>query len=226
MNNTIKDNSTRSQNAIYALMAVGIVDIISIGLGFYENKVYKGYEYGEYSDEFLENLDIVILSLSLVTIAVFITTAVLFIKWFRRAYSNLIALNTSMEYTENGAVWGYFIPFVNWVRPIKTGKEIYLKTQKIVNGSDHIDSDTSFISIWWIVYLLNGFFANFVSRIYTNAGTIDEIISANNLYIYSDMFDLVAVGLAIIFVRKVAKVELELKENDNSKSLIDQIGLE
>ena len=222
----IKDNSKRSQNVIYAFIASGIISVILICSALYENKVYKGYENGEYSDEFLDNLDVFIIALSFITIVIFIITIVLFIKWFRRAYGNLIALNIPMEYTESGVVWGYFIPFVHWVRPIKTAKEIYLKTQKVINGSSDINTDTSFISIWWIVYLLNSFFANIVSRIHLRSNTIDEFIFSNELFIYSYLFDLISIGLAIFFVRKITEIEQKLKENDSSKSLIDQIGLE
>ena len=215
----IRDNSQRAQNVIYALVATGIVNIISIGFGLYENTIYETYETEFYSEDFLNNLDLALISLSVVQIAVFLATIVVFIMWFRRAYGNLIRIDIPMQYMESGVVWGFFIPFVNWVRPITTAKEMYLKSQRTIKGSSEMNDDVSFVYLWWLSYLSGGLFANIVSRIYRDAITLEEIIQANTLYIYADIWDTVAVIFAILFVRKMAKTEQELKEKNQSKML-------
>ena len=224
----INDNSLRSKHTIIIFGIIALIDFTSIALNLYQNSVLKGYELGEYSDEHIELLDYVVSVLGIIQLLVFVITIVLFIKWFRRAYGNLIRLGVNMDYNENSAVWGYFIPFVNWVRPVKTMKEIYLKTQHLIkdyNSNIIVDQNTGFIALWWIAYLINGFVANFATKKMNRADTIEAFIDANNMYIFSDLFDIVAVGLAIYVVQKISKFELALMETDTSMSLIDQIGI-
>jgi len=228
-NELVKDNTLRSKYVLILFAALAGIDAISVGLNFYQNSVLKGYEVGEYSDEYINNLDYATMFLGILQFICIITVIVLFIKWFRRAYGNLIRLEIKMEYTENGAVWGYFIPFVNWVRPIKTMKEIYLKTQKAIKEYDStlvLDQNTSFITMWWIIYLANGVVGNFASKAMNRATTIDEFVDANNIYIVSDLIDILSVALAVIVIQKISKLELSLKKADKSMSLIDQIGTE
>lgn len=223
----IKDNSLRSKYTIIIFGIIGFIDITSIALNLYQSEVLKGYEINEYGDEHIELLDYAVSILGIIQLLAFITAIVLFIKWFRRAYGNLIGLGVNMECTENNAVWGYFIPFVNWVKPVKTMKETYLKMQQLIkdyNSNIIIDQNTGFIVLWWVAYLINGFVANFATKKMNRADTIDAFIDANNVYVFSDLFDLLAVGLAIYLVQKISKLELTLIETDTSLSLIDQIG--
>ncbi|MCF7561492.1 DUF4328 domain-containing protein [Sabulilitoribacter multivorans] len=224
----IRDNSQRSKYVLVLLGILAFFDLLSVGFNYYQNMVLEGYEFGEYTDEYIENLDYLSIVISLTYFSSFIITIVLFIQWFRRAYGNLIRLDVNMEYTENGSVWGYFIPFINWVRPIKTMKEIYLKTQKVIkeyNSTLVFNKNTEFIVVWWVIYLINGFIANFASKQMNRATTIDEFISANNVYIFSDLVDVVSIGFAILVIQKVSKLELILRETDTSLSLINQIGV-
>ncbi len=228
-NQLIKDNALRSKHALIAFAVLAGIDALSIGLNFYQNSVLKAYEQGDYSDEFITNLDYATMFLGVLQFICIITVIVLFIKWFRRAYGNLIRLEIGMDYSENGAVWGYFIPFVNWVRPIKTMKEIYIKTQKAIKEYDStlvLDKNQNFIAIWWLIYIANNFVGNFASKAMNRASTIDEFIDANNIYIISDLIDILSIALAVIVIQKVTKLELSLKRVDKSLSLIDQIGTE
>ncbi|MCL6294565.1 DUF4328 domain-containing protein [Jejuia spongiicola] len=228
-NELIKDNTLRSKYTLIAFAVLAGVDVLSVGLTFYQNSVFKSYEQNDYSEEFITNLDYATIFLGILQFICIITLIVLFIKWFRRAYGNLIRLEIRMDYTENGAVWGYFIPFINWVRPIKTMKEIYIKTQKAIKEYDStlvLDQNLNFIAIWWIIYIANGVVGNFASKAMNRAITIDEFIDANNIYIISDLVDILSIALAVIVIQKITKFELSLKKVDKSLSLIDQIGTE
>lgn len=228
-NKLIRDNTLRSKHVLILFAVLAGIDVLSIGLSSYQNSVLKAYEIGEYSDDYITNLDSATMFLGILQFICIITIIVLFIKWFRRAYGNLIRLEIKMDYTENGAVWGYFIPFVNWVRPVKTMKEIFIKTQKAIKQYDStlvLESSTTFIGAWWLIYIANGVIGNFASKAMNRASTIDEFVDANNIYIVSDLVDILSIALAVIVVQKISKLELLLKNIDTSLSLIDQIGTE
>ncbi len=223
----LKDNTLRSKHVILAFTLTALIDMVSVSLNLYQNSVLKGYEIGTYNSDRINLLDNITIALGIIQFIIFVTTIVLFIKWFRRAYGNLIRLNVSMAYSENSAIWGYFIPIINWVRPIKTMKEIFLKTQQTIkaySSNIQMDQNTGFITLWWIIYLINGGVANVASKQMNRADTIDAFIEANNIYVFSDLLDLLAIGLAIYVVQRIAKLELILIKTDTSLSLIDQIG--
>lgn len=225
---TILDNTKRSKDVLIAFAVLAAIDVLSIILGLYQNNALSDYDSGGgVTDEDIEMLDSLTMGLGIIQFICIIVVIVLFIKWFRRAYGNLIRLQVPMEYNESKAVWGYFIPFINWIRPIKTAKEIFIKTQEAIKtyeASLSIDRNTGFISIWWIVYIADGVIGNFASRSMQDATTIDRFIEANNVYIFSDVWDILSIGLAILVIQKISKLELILKNTDTSTSLIDQIG--
>ncbi|WP_203256770.1 DUF4328 domain-containing protein [Hyunsoonleella ulvae] len=223
----IKDNTLRGKQILVMFVILAVIDILSAAFNFYQNSVLSDYTDGAYDDDFIELLDVVSMIIGIIYFLSFVLTVIFFIRWFRRAYGNLIRLNINMEYEESGAVWGYFIPFVNWVRPIKTMKEIYIKLQDTLKNYDSsffVNKETSFIVVWWLVYIFNGLVGNYASRVMNRATDIDSFIQANNIYIFSDLFDIVAITLAIMVVMKISKLELLLKNSDTSLSVIDQIG--
>ena len=80
--------------------------------------------------------------------------------------------------------------------------------------------------MWWVIYIANGVVGNFASKAMNRASTIDEFVDANNIYIVSDLIDILSIALAVIVIQKISKLELSLKKVDKSMSLIDQIGTE
>lgn len=224
----LRDNTDRSKHILIIFAVLALVDISQIGFHLYQNNVLEGYESGAYTLELIELLDTVSVVLGLLQTLCIVATIVFFIRWFRRAYGNLIRLNVGMDYDESKAVWGYFIPLINWVRPVKTMKEIYLKTQDTLKNYDShlvVDNSTGFIVLWWVVYIINGIVGNYASKVLDKADTIETFVEANNAYIVADLVDLASIALAIIVIQKVAKLELSLKKADKSLSVIDQIGM-
>ncbi|PQV47904.1 uncharacterized protein DUF4328 [Jejuia pallidilutea] len=224
----LRDNSVRSKHILIIFTVLALIDISQIGFHLYQNNVLEGYENGAYTLELIELLDTVSVALGLLQTLCIVATVVFFIRWFRRAYGNLIRLKVDMEYDESKAVWGYFIPFINWVRPVKTMKEVYLKTQDTLKNYDSnliVDDNTGFIVLWWVIYIINGIVGNYASKVLDKANTIETFIEANNAYIVADLVDLASITLAIIVIQKVTKLEISLKKVDKSVSVIDQIGM-
>lgn len=222
----IRKNEQRSKNALLSFIIFGLAYLASIVIGLYQNYILEKYPDDINKIEFTDFLTSII---AIIQVASFIGCIVCFLMWFRRAYGNLIRLNyKSLEYSESGAVWGYFIPFVNWVRPISTTKEIFIDTQRAIkkyNDNYHMQQETSFINFWWITYLISGVFDNFASRSYNRANDIPSYIDANNMMIISDLISFIPLVLVIYVVIKISKLEALLLETYSSRSVIDEIGV-
>lgn len=223
---TIRNNSSRSKNALIGFMIMGIVLLFSSITTLYQNSVIKNHPEDL---EKLELTDYLSMVSGITQLVIFIVCIVLFLMWFRRAYGNLIRLNyNSLEYSETGSVWGYFIPFVNWIRPISTAKEIFINTQRAVkrhNDNYNMQQDTSFIIFWWVSYLINGVFSRYVTKKYDKAFDLESIAEANNLMIISDILTFIPLALVIYFIVKISKLETLLLETYSSRSIIDEIGI-
>lgn len=223
---TIRNNEQRSKNALIAFLIFGIAYLTSIGISLYQNSVLKNYPDNIDKIEFTDMLTSII---AIIQVSSFIVCIVLFLMWFRRAYGNLIRLNyNSLEYSETGSVWGYFIPFVNWVRPISTTKEIFINTQRAIkrhNDQYSMQQETSFINFWWITYIISGGIDNFASRSFNRANDIPSYIEANNMMMISDLISFIPLALVIYVVIKISKLESLLLETHSSRSVIDEIGM-
>ncbi|MBC8756620.1 DUF4328 domain-containing protein [Kordia sp. YSTF-M3] len=227
MEEEIKDNSQRSKDITMVFYTFIAIDIIAILLIIYQSYVLQSYEEDPTNMSTIELLDIVVPVMRIVQFVIHIVSIVFFVRWFKRAYGNLIRKHQPMEYSENGSAWGFFIPIVSLYRPITTAKEIYLKTQYAIreyNSNLKVDTDTSFIVIWWIFMIFNNMFSSYSSRKYDNAFDIASFVDANAYAIISDVIDVVGIVLALYVIYKITKVETLLRDTNESVSSIDEIG--
>lgn len=225
----IKDNTKRGKNIILAFIVAAGIDILSILIIFYQNSILPAYDLGEVSGEKIELLDYIVSASGIAQFISNVVIIILFLSWFRRAYGNLIRLKyNQLEYTETSVVWGFFIPLISLVRPIKTAKEIYIYTQRAIkhnNDSYQIKNGVSFIPLWWIAYIINGMIGNYTSKVYDKANTIQLYIEANNIYMFSDVCNIIAICLALFMINKITKLESLFNEVYYSRTAVDEIGI-
>ncbi|MFG2227461.1 DUF4328 domain-containing protein [Streptomyces sp. NPDC048644] len=62
---------------------------------------------------------------------------------------------------------------------------------------------------WWALFLVNLFFGRLAGQRYAKAETLDEIRGAIAGLMTSDVFDIVAAVLAILFVRRLTRMQNE-----------------
>jgi len=214
----LKDNSNRSKQAINILWIICILNLIGVISTYFEfqllTRIRDGYDFSE--QEALAND----LRQGLIGIFQFIaqiTSIVLFLNWFRRAYGNLHRIGTSsLEYSETMAIWGFIIPFVNLYRPYKIAKEIAVETKnKVVEiVPDHEPSfNSSIIGFWWAMFLLTGFVANIAFRLFQQDDTIEQVIISTQTYMLADLIDLIAAIVTIIMIKEISRYELLLFDN-------------
>ena len=227
MTEEIRDNSQRSKDAIIVFVIALCINIILLLLTIYQNYTLDGYDYSQSDLSTIEWLDVVIPIAYYVRITAYLATIVFFLRWLKRAYGNLIRNHQSMKYSENGAIWGFFIPLLNLFRPYQAGKEIYLKTQYAIkkhNSIYRIDNDTSFVAVWWILYLVNNIFERYAAKQFEAASDIPSYVDANGYIIISKGISILAIVVALYFIYKVKKVETLFRETNISASEIDEIG--
>jgi hypothetical protein len=85
-----------------------------------------------------------------------IGTVVLFSMWVYRATANLPALGAvAPRFTPSGAVWAYFIPFVNLVRGYQVMSMIWSESQpRAMTDSGFLKPPSAAIVSWWWTLLI------------------------------------------------------------------------
>lgn len=227
MEEAIRDNSERSKDITMIFITTICVNAISILLLIYQTYKLKNFSNTQEEIATIELLDIIVPVSGVIQLVLFIVAIVFFVRWFKRAYGNLIRKHLPMEYSENGVAWGFFIPIVSLYRPITTAKEIYLKTQYAIreyNSNFKVDTDTSFIAGWWILYIVNNVFASYASRKLDDAFNIPTFVDANSYLIISEIISIISLLGVLYVIHKITKVETLLKDTNESVSSIDEIG--
>ena len=89
----------------------------------------------------------------------FLAATVVFMTWVYRAIANLPALGSmSCRFTPSGAVWSFFIPFVNLVRGHQVMATIWQESQPAAVNENgfYLPRKATLVNWWWGLYLLAG----------------------------------------------------------------------
>jgi hypothetical protein len=91
----------------------------------------------------------------------FVLTAIAFLAWFYRAQQNLRAFRAEpFEFTPSQAVWSFFIPFVNLVRPYSVMREVWQASDPSLPPFAETPHPTPggspLVLAWWLLFLGRG----------------------------------------------------------------------
>ena len=153
----------------------------------------------------------------------YIVSAVVFIRWFRRAYFNLHQRVSNLKYTEGWAAGAWFIPFFNWFGPYNIFKDLFTQSSNILQSKGVTMKSTlnmNVVNVYWAFWVLGSLIAN-VSFQLTRRGDISALSTSTALSIAANFMSLVAAFLLIQIIRSYNDVEPLLED---MRSEIDEIG--
>lgn len=204
MEQRLRPNADRARNAITLLWLMAGCETLMLLLNYRQLGLLKRLERGEdLSEHTINNSDIAMGLASLVYLAVFIFTAITFIKWFRRAFYNLQRSTTGLQYTEDWAAAGWFVPVLNLFRPYQIMRELYTRTIKLVGAT----SGTAHVGWWWALWMITGILGQVAFRLDMQADDPGEMILSTQLAIAEALFGIPAALLALMVVKRYAAME-------------------
>jgi hypothetical protein len=136
-----------------------------------------------------------------------LVTGIVFLIWMHRAYSNLRAFRAvGLRHTPGWAVGGWFVPFLNFVRPKRVMNEIWS-----ASGPEWaVDTDRwrayrppALLSWWWGLFLGGGLLGTVVDGVLDDEFDIDDALAATSVEMVADAIHVAAALLAIIVVGQV-----------------------
>ncbi|MCU4177435.1 DUF4328 domain-containing protein [Carboxylicivirga sp. N1Y90] len=211
-NELLKDNSQRAKITERVFIFLGITTVFAVVSNVMEHNLLQDLKGGlMYDDSQLEMSDLRQGIIGLVQTGLTITSVVVFLGWFRRAYGNLHRSGIrNITYSETMTNWSFVIPFINLYRPYQIMKELLQEMKRVVITvvpSYRLQISSGIIGMWWTVYIIRGILGQIAFRSSLRAETVFELSNSSMAFIISDTFDIIAIIVTILMVKQVSKEE-------------------
>lgn len=92
--------------------------------------------------------------LGIINTVAFVFSAVCFLIWFHQAHTNLKALGVvGLTYTSGWAVGCWFVPILNFYRPVQIAQEIWRQSDPAMSRSADSAPSSPLIGMWWVTWM-------------------------------------------------------------------------
>lgn len=217
--NILKSNKRRANFLIFLMLINLFLEVVCFISGYMQLKllknILKGIEVNNADIAWNDARELLIITVYFI---VHFITIISFLLWFRRAYSNLHQLVPKLSYNENWALFGWFVPFINLIRPYKIMHELHFKAQEIlVEKKQTFDFSKKKLLNWWILCLLFLSISLFMIPYSNYLESIHEVINITALGMFLNFLGFVVTWKTFRIIKKYSKVEsvlynLEIKK--------------
>ena len=150
-------------------------------------------------------------------------TAVAFLTWLHRMHKNLPALGgRELKYTPGWAVGGFFVPFLNLVRPLQVMREVWHGSDPAGLERDDASGGPAtrnqlgtppLVGWWWALFLITSVLGNITARMaFAPNQTLDQLQAVSGLLVFSDLLEVPSVLVAIRLVGRLTSWQTERAE--------------
>jgi hypothetical protein len=135
-----------------------------------------------------------------------VAAAFFFIRWFHRAYKNLLALGAGeLRFKPGWAIGAWFVPILNLWRPKQIANDIWRGSDPPYPPGNSVWRDgpvAAVFAVWWGLFLVSNWSSQVALRLSISADEAAELQNATIGYLVSDGTDLLAALAAIVLVRR------------------------
>lgn len=145
----------------------------------------------------------------LLTVFLVVFVAFPYLSLLHRASRNLLPLKSEQQkHTPEWGVLHHFIPIMNFFRPGQVLMELYRGSDPDVPTDDTSiwkkqGKVRAIVFLWWILWIASWIFNPITVPRFVNAQSLEELISANDLLILSDVLLIVLGVVAILMLRQL-----------------------
>jgi hypothetical protein len=216
--NKLKPNGNRAKTAITLIWIVMGVEVLALFSGYFQSDLLNKAASGEVIsiDEANAN-DTREMIIGLLYSLVFIVSAVTFIMWFRRAYYNLHQKVTYLSYDDGWAAGSWFVPILNWFRPLQIMNELYQYTPEFLAKSNIVVKEKLqkwAVGVWWTMWVGNSILGNVTFQLSRRAEEIEDFIFLTNISMIGNIIGIPLALLAIKVISDYSKIEPLLFETE------------
>ncbi|MFF1417328.1 DUF4328 domain-containing protein [Streptomyces sp. NPDC058280] len=200
-----------SRAVVVLLGAVIAADIFALAAGA---NVYGlmsdvlAEDFGAFTDADLDRADWLYAGSGVAQLVALLAAAVVFIIWFVRVRKNAGVFAPDRHRMGPGwAIGSWFVPFGNFWLPRRVAGDIWAaSTQDEPDGSRRPVS-YALVNAWWAAWVCTLLLGRYGSRMYDQAEEADAVREAAGVLFAADLVDVLAAVLAILFVRKLTRMQ-------------------
>ncbi len=212
----IKNNQKRADLVVIIFWVLIVFNLIGIASGYLEIALLEDVKNGYYVTEEEANAnDTRQQIIGILQLGLFITSAVVFLNWFRRAYGNLHRIgDKTLRHSESLAVWSFIIPIVCYFWPYQIMSDIWDQTQYHIKKfkSEFIPrTDKYLLYIWWALFIFSNLVGRILLRSVFKDETIDELIASSELTLFTDALQIIEAAMVILIVKRISGLETQLE---------------
>lgn len=198
--------STATQVVLGLLIGSAVMHAIAVLSGLAEIGLLATIqEGGELDPQTANSNDSRQQAIAIVQLVLYLVTAGFFATWAYRAHQNLSLLAVpALKYTPGWAAGGFFIPFVNLVRPFQVIREVWKASDPALTGALWTTSTANLVTGWWVSFLLMNALGQISSRLVGSTPTLDDLMAAGTASLLSDLVGVVAALLAFLMIRGIS----------------------
>ena len=211
----IWDNSKRAKAVLYVFWALTGVTILGVVSGYWELQLLEKAQLSGFVDENEANAsDLRQGVIGVVQMGLYVASAVVFLRWFRRAYGNLHRTGINhLEHRESMALWSWFIPIIFLFRPVQIMNEIWDETQEKIKKYDAsyvFRKGGGIILSWWILFIISHIVGRYLLKTAFEQDTLDQLIESSQATLFSDVIQIPEAILVMVIVYKLSQIETKL----------------
>ncbi|MFD0025447.1 DUF4328 domain-containing protein [Streptomyces sp. NPDC058382] len=200
--------------AVVVLLAVvAVADLLAVGAGVHIRSLLGGgieNGFATLDESEADRADTLYTAAGVLQVLMTLATAVVFLLWFRRVRANAEIFDASVQPMKPGwAVGGWFVPVAGLWLPRRVAGGIWTASaQTNTDGSWRTVPQTP-VNLWWGAWVISLFVGRFASQRYDRAELPQDVMDAAAQLMVADVLDIVAAVFAILFVRKLTRMQGE-----------------
>jgi hypothetical protein len=194
----------RQRAVVIVFALIVLVDIIAVLSSMAELNLLDRIDSGAFvADSEIDANDIRQGSMGMIQGALYIAGAVVFIRWLRAAYRNTDVVAPGLRrYGHGWAIGGWFVPILAAWRP----KQIINDVWRAGSASPYAEERPPVLLLaWWLSWVASTLLAQAAGRAAFGQDTVDELRTADILYIVSDTWDAIVAVMAVAVVHRVTR---------------------
>jgi hypothetical protein len=143
-------------------------------------------------------------------------TGVAFIVWFWRAHRNLEALGLPVRHDAGWAIGGWFVPFLNLVRPKQIANDLWGAVTAARSGEPEAPGGSVLLGFWWAAWL-GALVALPLALDRSEHPTFEQMLHSNAVYLVRAALVAVAAVLAFFVVRTITRAQQDVLASAGSR---------
>lgn len=208
----LRPNQQRGKTAILFLWIMLGLEILNMVSSYMQINLLNSVNITEEAAEANDNREAIVGFLYAVGL---LATAVVFLRWFRRAYFNLRLKVQVLNEPDSWTLWAWIVPILSLFKPYQLMKEMYVKTRQYLEEKQvpvPFQYGTEYVGWWWTLWIVSALVQNIESPFFLETENVQEMISASYIGMISGLIGIPLCFLAIKVIRDYARMETLLVE--------------